>query len=153
MTDLQEYNKRLLEQTRIYFYPKISSGPIKVYTDIGISETVQSEQSFVVHLSVYEHTYKNTALISEIERTTIKAIDNYLYDNTTLSVSQLQSNLRGIYGSNVIDVVIEANMFDGHGAITMVDESNRFSILKKLYADAVNNIFLAEDVSFKYKRL
>lgn len=148
--DLQEYDKRLLEQTKIYFYPRTSSGPIKVYIDSGNSITVASEQKFSIKLSVRKHVYENNSLIKEIEKTTVKLIAQYLASKTIVSVSELQSQLRSIYAQDVLDIIIKAAIFESNGVVTVADDTNRFSIKKKLSVGQDSKTYLQEDIDFSY---
>lgn len=148
--DLQDYDQKLLEQTKIYFYPRTTSGQIRVYVDSGTIATISSAQKFTVKLAVKQFVYDNKPLLQELEKTTIKIISAYLTDKTMVSVSELQTVLRTFYAQDVIDVVLVADVFNSNGVVTMVDETARLSIKKKLAVGQDSKTYLQEDVDFVY---
>ncbi len=148
--DLEDYEQRLLEQTNVYFYPKVTSGPIDVYTELGTSVNINSEQKFTLKLSIREYVYKNNLLIKELESTTIKQISQYLLSRYIISSSELLSILRSAYGQDVVDVQIKCPAFDISPALTLADDTSRMSIKKRLSVGQDNKIYLTEDVVFDY---
>lgn len=148
--DLQEYDKRLLEQTKIYFYPRISSGPVNVYVETGRTVNVASEQKFSIKLTVRQHVYENSPLIKVIETNTIKLLAKYLENNIIVSVSEIHSLLRDLYSGDVLDVQVNAPVFTANTVVTMVDEATRLSIKKKLAVGQDSKTYLQEDIDFNY---
>jgi hypothetical protein len=150
--DLASLENQLLERTNIYFYPKTTLGAIKVMVQDGLVKTIPAGQAFRVDLYVSPQVYANLALRERLSKTTVKTISDQL-KNTTVSIDAIQTALRAQYGTDVI-----ANQVTGLGgalelpALTVVDESDRCSIRKRLVAQADDSLIVEEDVTINFIR-
>ncbi len=148
--DLIKFNATLLDQTKIYFFPKVTLGDIKVLTLNGIESTIPAGQSIKVKLHVNALTYNNPTLLTAITKTTIKVIDNAL-KNVVISVSAIEYDLINAYGTDVINVeVVGISGTLDLKTFTILDKSNSCSIKKRLTLLADNRMVVEEDLDVFY---
>jgi hypothetical protein len=149
---LGELNKRTLEQTKIYFYPRATLGQIDIMYNGGIQTKINAAQSLIVDLVVNKNVFTNLDLRKKIEASTIKVIDSML-ENGTISDSGIVSNLKETYGIDVLGIKLKGlgsneNMI----AMSVLDESKRCSLKKRLVVQDDNSIMVEEDVSINFIR-
>lgn len=148
--DLTRMTGTLLEQTRLYFYPKKSMGQISVMIDSGQIITIEAGQYFNVQMFVPTVTYNNSNLRDALVRNTIKTIDNML-KAATISISAITSELRVNYGSDVVSVKLT-----GLGGtrnletLTVMNDSDRCSIRKRLSKLPDGKLIVTEDVTCEF---
>lgn len=148
--DLIKFNATLLDQTKIYFFPKVTLGDIRVLALNGIETTIPAGQTIKVKLHVSAITYENSALLTALTKTTIKIIDAAL-KKTVISVSAIEYDLINAYGTDVINV--EVNGISGthdFKTFTILDKSNSCSIKKRLTLLADNRMVVEEDLDVFY---
>lgn len=144
--DLANMSKKLLEQTKLYFYPKKTMGMVDVIISDGRVTTVSASQSFKVNLYVKPDVYKNIDLRNLLIKTTITTIDN-LIKQSTISMSEITSQLRINYNTDVVSFNVTG--LGGNlnlETLTIVNESERCSIRKRLIKTADNKLIVQEDV-------
>ena len=147
MTDIQ---KRLLDQTKIFFYPKITAGDISVYNSQNLRKVIPAAQSIKVKLFISPKTNKDETLKAALQRTTIKTIDTE-FQKTTISISSIEKALREIYQGDVIDVEVSGiGTEDSKNTLSVLDKSKRCSIRKRLVALPDNQLVVEEDVTFEF---
>lgn len=145
--DLSTYEGFLLDQTKIYFYPKVNSGNVKIINSSNETVTIASGQSLKVKLFVPPTTYNDYALREALVTATIKTIDLALQE-PKVAVSEIEYQLRDQYKSDVIDVEVAG--IGGNlslSTLTVLDNANRLSIRKRLTALADNTLVVEEDIS------
>ena len=148
--DLTSIQKRLLEKTRLYFYPKASLGEIQVMVGSGQLNRIQAGQAFQVLLTVSGAVYTNPKLRIQLEKTTVQVISESLKQET-VSISQIISQLREQYGSDVIDVRISGlGGAANYPALTVVDGASRCSLRKRLVAQGDASLIVEEDVTITF---
>lgn len=148
--DLPRMNLSLLDQTKIFFYPKITHGYISCNIGNGGVTSIPAAQSFNVNLIVPKKTYDDVSLTEEISRITKQVINKQL-DNSTVAISDIEYALKNKYGADVIDVSISGfGLNSEYNAITINDKSSKLSIRKKLVLLPDNSIILEEDVVINY---
>ena len=148
--DLQHLNDRLLEQTHIYYYPKMTMGNITVMNESGAVTSMEASQSFHIRLYVPESTYENESLRKELSVSTIRSIDEHL-KNSTISVSALTSELKTLYSNDVIGFDVAGFGKDNKTLIVSVlNDSDRFAIKKKLQAQPDGKLIVTESVMIDF---
>lgn len=150
IVDLYTLSQQLLEQTELFYYPKMTMGSIRIMNDKGVVSSIEANQSFIVNLYVSETTYENEDLRNELKISTINTIDNHL-KGSTISVSTLTSLLKDVYSTDVI-----AFNVSGFGPnqdiqmLTVLNEGERFAIKKKLSAQADGKLIVTEAVEVNF---
>jgi len=147
--DLESINKRLLERTKVYFYPKATIGKVDVLVGDGMPASIDAGQAFVVDLYVSDSVYANSDLRSEIERVTVTVLNDEL-DTDVVAISKLKKSLRESYGNDVLDVEL-SGIDDGKYTIaTILDDAARLSIRKKLVAQTDGSLTVKEDITVNF---
>lgn len=154
LTDgLDELNKSVLEQTRIYFYPRATLGNVPILYDNGIRGTIRAQQSMVVDLVVSRNVYANLDLRENISKSTVRIISELLKD-TTISNSLIYARLVEQYGEDVLGVKLV-----GLGgelevtAFTILDDTKRCVLKKRLVTQPDNTLIVEEDVTINFLML
>lgn len=150
VNDLESFKADLLDKTRIYFYPKTTSGTVNVYVYDDVRKAISAGQAFSVTLAVSKQVFDNSDLRDRLSITTVSVLSDQLQQKT-VSVSQMISALRDAYGSDVIDVQLTGLGGDGnYPVMTMADDTDRLSIRKRLVALADGTLAAEEDVSVAF---
>lgn len=151
--DLKRMSAQVLEQTRLYFYPKTTLGNVNVMIEDGVTTTINAGQAFLVKLYVTAAVFKDLELRQTLERQTITAQSAYLRDRSQVSLSAMLNALREQYGEDVIDVEVSGLGGDLNlPVVTLLDDGDRLSIRKRLVAQADDTLIVQEDVTFDTKR-
>ena len=148
--DLSSMGDNLLEQTKLYFYPKKSLGQIDVVADGKSRTTISASQSFTVTLYVNMITYKNAALRDALKRLTIQVLD-ILLKNRTISSSSITTALRGVYDSGVLDFT-HSGLGDNNNQsmISILNDKDSLSLKKKLVKLPDETLIVTEDVTVDF---
>jgi hypothetical protein len=148
--DIPSFNERLLDKTEIYFYPKVATGDIEVLTNNNEVTIIPASQSFTVKLMVSPTVYDDTILLTALRSTTTKTIDASL-QGKTVSISTIERDLLQAYGDDVIAVeVMGLGGVDTHNTFTVLSNSNRCSIRKRLSALPDNSLTVEEDITIEF---
>jgi hypothetical protein len=148
--DLETINDYLLEQTKLFFYPKKTVGEIPVIVENGTVISIDSAQSFVVRLYVPATIFKNAELRNSIKTSTIRVIDSYL-KKSIVSVSEITSALRVIYENDVVSVKL--TRLGGNlnlETLTVKNDSDLLSIRKKLTRLPDDTLIVEEDIEVEF---
>lgn len=148
--ELEELSLRLLEQSELYFYPKITMGEIEVIVGENISQRIDAEQVLNISYYMQEDKVSNDELKRNVIEKTAKVISDQLLQ-ATISVSGIQTALLKELGEDVVSVNIKGFTKDLYDTITIVDTAKRPSIGKQVIVlsnltlavrDAINISFL-----------
>ena len=148
--DIAQSSNYLLEQTRLFFYPKSTLGQIRALVLENQEISIPAEQSFEVTYYMSGTQYRDAALRQSLSRMAIETINEVL-QNRTVTMSEMTSKLRAKAGSDIISVDIR-----GLGGtsplttITLIDDSARLSIKKKATAEADGTVGVEDDVAIGF---
>lgn len=150
--DIAVISRSLLENTRLYYYPKATLGNIDVIVKDALQTTIDSEQSFKVHYYMSEAGYAKDDLRKSLTAAAIETIADAL-SKTTVSMSNIVKTLAAKVGDDVLGIDItglggEAN----YATVTVVDESARCTIRKKLVALPDGTLNVEDDVVVDFIR-
>jgi len=148
--DLPTMGDELLEKTNIYYYPTTTIGNIKVMVNNGSTVTIDAGQSLYVKLHVRRNVYNNAELRDAISKKTVKVISDAL-SNTVVSTSDIVDQLRAQYKDDVIAVSFKGLGGDkNYDVVTMLDDSTRLSIRKRLVSRSDETLTLEEAVTIEF---
>lgn len=151
VSDLASFKGKLLDLTRIYFYPKTTSGVIKVMVGDRIQKAMMAGQSFNVSLSVSKTVFDNADLRELLTRATVTTIARIL-QSSTVSSSEIVIALGKAYGDDVISVQVSGlGGNQNYPALTVLDATDRLSIRKRLVATADDTLVVEEDVTVSFE--
>lgn len=144
--DLTRLSTQLLDETKIYFYPKTNMGTIRVMVENGQTVSIDAGHSFNVKLYVNSQVYVNQELRENLTTNTVRVIDNCL-KKTMVSVDDIISSLRAALSGDILSVDITGLGRDGkYNAFTILDDGDRASLKKSLVALPNNKLIVTEDV-------
>jgi hypothetical protein len=151
--ELKNLSANLIEQTKLFFYPKTTMGKIKVFADDGQTSLIEAGQYFIVDLYVTKETYANNELRESLRKSTISTIDDLL-KSPTISTSTIISELRSKYNNDVVSLKLSglggaANLT----ALTVVNDGDRCNIRKRLIKLADDKLIVEEDVTINFIQL
>lgn len=150
INDIPFFNLSLLDQTKIFYYPKVTQGNISCNIGENKIVSIPASQSFELTLHVPPETLNDSDLLDQIEKITISTINNSL-SKSTITVSDIEYELKNKYGKDVIDVVLSGFGTDkNYNAITILDKQAKMSIKKKIVLLPNNQLILKEDVKINY---
>lgn len=151
INDILDIQDKLLERTKIYFYPQSSLGTTKILLENGVETYITSEQTINVLIYVDELIFQNYSIQEEIINNSIVFIDEQI-NKKKFTVTQIEKDLKDLLGHNVLGVSISNIGGDSdYQAITVSDEQNRLCTRKKLVAQADGKIIMMEDVNITFK--
>lgn len=143
----------LLEQTKIYFYPKTSLGMVKVFPNGGLEKSIESGQSFTIDLYVKSDVYNSNSVRQQIINTIIKTIDVYI-DNTDINMTDLRNLILKNVGSSVSSIEISGlGGSDNFSIVKLTNDHNRLSLNKKLVLQQDGTFIISEDVTINFTNI
>jgi hypothetical protein len=149
--DLKDINSLGLEQTKTYFHPKVSRGLVTVRINEDQLFTIDAEQTLGLTLYVPQDVFANSVLTASIYNSTIRAVEDYLQNNTTISDTGLRNALMKVYGSDVVGITIDNLLGRNESVVaTMVDSSNQFSLAKNLRVQANGQLVVVEAIIISF---
>lgn len=153
MNDLTDLQKRVLEQSKIYLYPKTTVGMIDVMFGAGLNTSIEAGQSLFATLSVDDNVASDEKLITTLKKITIEVITKH-FKGDVVSNSAIIDDLRDRYKQDVIDVRLEGigGMANNFPVITVLSETERCSIGKRLVARPDGILVVEEDIIFNIVR-
>ncbi len=146
--DLAKLSTQLLEETKIYYYPKTNMGKIRVLVENGRTVNIDAGHSFNVKLYVNDTVYQNTDLRNSLSTNTVRVLDNCL-KKTLVSVDDIIDSLKTTLGADVLAIDC-SNLNGDYPAFTILDEADRASLKKKLLALPNNKLIVSEDVNIEF---
>lgn len=148
--DLKDISKMLMEKTNIFFYPVQNVGTVDVIYGAGLKSTINAGQYFNVKLYVRDVVYKNDKLRESLTRSTVVALSECL-KSKTVSDSQISEKLETTLGEDVLAFEVDGLGGSANLAIcTMVDDSARLTLRKKLEYRSDQTFALREDVNVEF---
>lgn len=148
--DIYRISRRMLEQTDLFFRPKSTLGNIGVIVGEGKRMTIPAEQSFEVEFYMSLNEYQNLDLRKVLTTTAINVISNEL-TKTTVTMDNMIATLKNSVDSSVISVNVTGLGGDEKlNALTILDESTRCSINKKIRVLANETTTVEDDVAVSF---
>jgi hypothetical protein len=140
----------LLEETRVFYYPKKALGLVWVTTGDDVVFTLEAGQSFEVVLYVDEATHRDLALRSTLTFKTIEVINAGL-QNSVVSTDDLVAALRTAYGNTVISVSLQGlGGVNNYSTVSLLNEHERLSLKKTLVVLETGKLAVQEAVNVSF---
>ncbi len=152
MKDMEAFNARSLDETKIVFSPKVKLGNSKVVANADLDTTMNLDLSFSVVFYLSRSGFQNTDLQAAIRKSTPGTINSAL-GGSTVSMSELQSLLKKMAGDETVDVKVETFMGDTSiDVVSYEDASSGFSVRKVLELTTENVLSVKENISVDFKQ-
>ena len=148
--DLADISNVLLEQSRIYFYPKTTLGTCLVYIEDGGQDFLTSEQSFVVNLYVKSDIYNDAAIRAQLELTTVQELDSFI-DDSVVNLETVETSLKALYGNSVQSFSVAGlGGSKNYRILTIANSEKRLALKKALYQQQDGSLIIKEDVTVNF---
>ena len=151
--DIAEILNVLLEQTRIYFYPKTTLGDVLVYIEDEGQDILKSEQSLIVDLYVKADIFGNASIRNQLEASTVTALDSFI-DDTIVNMIVIEENLKAIYGNSVQSFSVRGlGGSKNYRIVTLAGEEKRLALKKVLFQQQDGSLIIKEDVTVNFLKI
>lgn len=153
VSDIADIQANLIEQTKIYFYPKTTLGKVKILLEDGLEDYLHSEQSLELDLYVKPIIYNDNDVRTKIEEQCTEVLDRHISGtviNTTSMIKELSALLEG---------TVETIDLRGLGGaknyriLHLAAEHNRLCLKKRLELQQDNTIIVKDDIRFNFHRM
>ena len=149
--NMASFNKRVLEQSTVFYSPAVTSGQINVFLDNDVVGTMDAAQTVNLTLRVPSTTYNDLTLREALNTSSVSTIYNYFNNNSQVSISEIASALMNVYGADVIDVTVNMPNFPvGQTVVTIVDGSDHLSFRKRLSISSDIQYYVTEDLNITF---
>ena len=150
--DIVKAQEVLLEQSHIYFYPKVSLGYVDALVLDNKEVRLRSNQSFRVTYYVNSTVYRDTDLRVSLTVAARMAINAALQQPVVTS-DGLVNAVRERVGDDVIGITVTGLGGDTpYDSITMVDDAARLSIAKRAIAHADGSVGVEDAIDVSWIR-
>lgn len=152
-SDISSLNKRLLENTDIWFYPKVSMGAVTANVDSGSIVTIDADQSFRVRMYMSASGHENLPLRASLTQSVLRVISSMIGRKTVSTVAMSQA-IKDQVGEDVIDVVITGlgGFNNNYDIITVVEDSDSLGIRKRISVLPNNTLTVEDDINVEFIR-
>lgn len=148
--DLASINNNLLEQTHIYYRPKLMLGNVDVNVGNDNILSIEAEQSLEVTLYVEDNVYNDSILKDELERKIINTINSDL-TNSKITIYDLTEHIKEVCGNSIITLYVTGlGGKDNYQILSLENDYDKLCLKKKLVLQNDGSIIVSEDVTFKY---
>lgn len=150
---LSGINPNLLEETRVFFYPETRSGAIPVVFDNSVRTEISAAQTLVVNLFVEKAVERDIELRTQLRTKGTAEISRY-FNNLVISKGGIITLLENLYREAVIGIDVQGL---GGGerdfkVMTILQDTDRLGIAKKLESRPDGKVLVVEDIQFNFIR-
>jgi len=148
--DLENIDKVLLEQTRLFFRPKKNIGRVLVLLKDGIEDYIDILQSFHVKYYVGNAAYNDIRIRQNIEYRTIEIISSVL-ESSTVTISEMIIQLQKEFDRSIRSVSI-TGLGGAHNLdmVTITEAGTSLALKKKLTQQEDGHLTVEEDVMIEF---
>lgn len=149
--DILTIQARLLERTKIFFFPETTLGLAEIRTGEQTYDYLEAEQSLRIVVYADESVVKDPVVQADVTTQIANYLD-FSIRQKKFTLNMLESDLRYSLGSSIFGVSIFG--FGGEKdlqSITIKDPQSRLSLKKKLLVLSNNTITLADDISITFQ--
>lgn len=143
-------NGELLERTTLFVHPKITEGNVRMLLDGGVEAYLPSAQALSITYTVDERVNNNTEITDDIKKATVDTIQKRLSNHQTISLSDLNKDLKDQMGAWIIGVKIEGFLGGKYETTTVLDPSIALSIPKRLAITTNLDLVVENDIDINF---
>ena len=153
MNDLKPLSKELLEITKVFFYPKTTTGDVEVMYGAGLTTSLPAQQAFTVQLHIDDKVDKDTKLKEQLTVKTIAVLNDHL-TRAVVAISDIIVDLKQAYGKDVLDVKVSGlgGSENNFPMISIINLTDRCSLRKRLLARNDGILAVEEDLTMDFVR-
>lgn len=143
-------NGELLERTTLFVHPKVTEGNVRMLLDGGVEAYMPSAQALSITYTVDERVNNNTEITDDIKKATVNTIQKRLSNYQTISLSDLNKDLKDQMGTWIIGVKIEGFLGGRYETTTVLDPSIALSIPKRLAITTNLDLVVENDIDINF---
>jgi hypothetical protein len=148
--DLKESQKKLLEQTKLFFYPKTTLGKVRVYPDSYTEDIVDAEQSLTIDLYVNNKVYHDNDIRNRLTSGIVKLVDEWI-DDPVVNITELHKQITVFSSASVVSVSIKGLAGDkNYQILTLAQNESRLCVKKKLFVQPDGTTIIKEDITVNF---
>lgn len=153
VNDLAAIQQVLLEQTKVYFYPKTTLGQVSVFTKDQGQDTLPAEQSLTVDLYVKDDVYNDANVRSQLTLKTVTLLDDYI-SGAVVNITEITNALAALYGISVQSLNVSGlGGVKDYKILTLANEQYRLCLKKILAIQLDGALIIEEDVTVNFYRI
>lgn len=149
--DINEVDNMLLEKTSLYLYPRSTIGQVNVLLADGTISSIDAAQKFKMSYYLTSAGRQNDDLLKTIARVSRQVILESL-ESRTVSVSAIVKAVRDRLGTEIVDVEMSSIGASEESLYTVVDDSDKLTLGKKVAINPDGTIGIKDDISITYSR-
>jgi hypothetical protein len=150
---LADIAEELLEQTRVYFYPKTTLGVVRVYTPNDAEDYLNAEQVLTVSLYAPKAIYENLGVREKLESSTIEILSTYI-GQSRVNVSEIEDYLRVYYADSVSSVRLSGlGGAANYQVVRLVNPNTKLCIKKELVVQPDKTTLVSDAVVFEWNKM
>lgn len=140
----------LLEQTKIYFYPRKSIGSTKIKIQDDTETNISAMQSFTVDIYVTSKVYADTRTREQLRVKTVTVLDS-MVRMTKIAISDIVSTLKTTYGTDCLGVRVSGLGGDRNlEVLALASDDQRLTLKKILMVSEDGVLTVQEDVTVNF---
>lgn len=150
--DIMQMRKVLLEKSWLYFAPTRSLGDVQVLVEDGIIRLIPASQHLNVQYYLSRNAYNDADLRLKLSQNARQIVAAHMLE-TVVAVDDIIDSLRTETGTDVI--ALDVSQLGGTGdyaVMTMVDDSIRLSLGKRMRALADGKLGVEDDLDVNFFR-
>lgn len=148
--EVVEVEKKLDQNTDIFFYPKTNMGRVDVFVGSDTPSTMDAEQSFNVKFYLTEQGYQSDELKSVLEALT-KSILTVQLSKKTISVTNIANSIMNVSDEAVIAVVVSGlGGSNNYELVTIRDDDVAMMIKKDALVLPDTTITIEDSIVFEW---
>lgn len=149
--DVETLEQKLLEQSKIFLYPKTTLGTIQVNTENGIVDQMTAEQAFTLDLYVPYSIYNDNDIREMLRSATISLLDRYI-GLAEVNMTAIRDELRSMYGDSVAAFKITGlGGSKDYQLVKVISDRNKLCLKKQLVIQADKTMVVQDDVVINFK--
>lgn len=156
--DIANMQKRCLERTDLYFYPRNTTGMVDVIVGDGTMVRLKADQSLRVIYTLRKEKYKNTEIRESLVNNTASLLDQAL--NTiqrtgggVLTKNAIVSLMKELLKDDIVDLELKGFLGDQYQAVLLSDVSSVPTIGKRLVTLSNLTLQVRDDVDVDFEIL
>lgn len=148
--NIQRIQDILINQTRVYFYPKTTLSTVSAWVDDTKDTVIQAEQSLRVDLYVTSRLYDSESLQREIKRTITSILDKFI-DQSYISISDIVPLIKQIYPQEIKGIKLYGlGGSSDYQVLYLKQDYNRLCLKKRIEENPDGTLEVNEDVSVTF---
>lgn len=157
-TDIRNFEKRCIERTNLYFYPKSSTGMVDVIVGDGAMARLKADQSLRVVYTLRKEKYKNAEIRENLTKTTPTTLKKAFETLQRVGAGVFTKNdltalMKELMRGDIVDVEIHGFLDDLYTAVLLSDVSSVPTIGKKLVTLSNLTLQVQDDVEVEFEVL